>query len=174
MSIRVTTTQGRMVYVNIAEKDKPKDKKIDPKYRLTFITDGPDDELIEMLENAYEQAVNLGRATWGNYKYNGTFPYLDGDGTNENGRPFQDFFHGNYFFTARSSFQPSVCDKDLKEIDPKELYNGANCKISITLKPYISGKNQGVSIYLDYIQLLDGGEEITFGRSFEDIFGGNN
>ena len=132
------------------------------KYQAQFMIPKKDKECIKLLEHAIEEAKNYGKATkWGN-----TIPkklkvsVKDGD-EDADEYPEQE---GCMIVTAKSSYKPSVYDKDGTEaFDAEELYAGCYVQAIIEAYPYDADGSKGVAFALLGVKKLAEGER--FGGS---------
>ena len=90
----------------------------------------------------------------------------DGDATGR--KEYEDSFYIN----ATSKYKPQVVDKDLKILNPDELYNGCLGRVSINFYPYNhkDSGNCGISCELLNLQKLKDGEKIVNRASAVDDF----
>ena len=73
---------------------------------------------------------------------------------------------GMFRLKAKSKFPVTIKDKAGKSgVDPSAIANGSEVRAIIGFAPYSTGANQGVTVYLDGVQLLSGGGgELDFGE----------
>lgn len=74
---------------------------------------------------------------------------------------------GHFRMKAKSRFKVRVIDINNKDVDPSSISNGDEVRASIGLAHYKTGVNEGVTIYLNALQLLSSksaGQAIDFGE----------
>lgn len=115
------------------------------KYKVTLLLDKTDKE-----NQKFAKKINSAHKK---FQINGSTtpsPIRDGDdGDKED-------FKGNYFFTAKTKYQPKMVDTNRVELTEKNApMSGDLIRVAMRLAPYESGNNSGVSLQLTAVQLID-------------------
>ena len=150
----------RLSYCHLTEVDK------NGKYSVTCLLPKTNEEAIAALQQAIEEAKDLGQTK----KWQGKMPAKvhvgihDGDGNKENGEPYGEECKGCYVFTVSSKDKPQVVDMSKKLIaDDSEIYSGMYAKVYVNAAPYVYNGKSGVGLYLGPVQKTRDGE--PFGGS---------
>jgi hypothetical protein len=157
---RVVTGRVRFSYVNLHTPRIIGDSTI-PKYSLCVLINMEDDETIEKIEAAIENAIERGEALWKDFDgFKIVSPLRSGNLE----RPDQKEFIDHYFLNAATRFRPAVVDKNVQEIDPVEVYSGCYGRASLEFYPYNQNGNMGIGCGLRNVQKYEDGEHLA-GRS---------
>lgn len=176
---KVITNEVRASYAHVFTPQA--DDNGNEKYSVALLIDKNDTETIELIEKAYQNALEEGKAT----KFGGKIPpvLLKGsilrDGDDE--RPDDDAYAGKYWINVRSNSKPQVVKnvggRMVEITDEDEFYSGAFCKASINLFAYNHPSGgKGVSAGLNNIFKTKDGERLAgsadassdFDDEFED------
>ena len=170
-SAKLVTGLVRFSYLHAFKPEKMDDDD-EPKYSVQLLIDKSDKVTLKKLEKAVELAIQQGierKATWGGKRpAKIKLPLRDGDDE----RPDDEAYAGKFFISAKTKTKPGIVDKDLNEIlDETEVVSGDYGRASITAYPF-EGKQNGVAIALNHIQLVKKGEPLGASKSSaEDDFG---
>lgn len=172
-STNLVTGVGTINYVNVNKQSsyfggQGSNNGQDAKFSVAFIYGKDDTETIEGLNKAINNAIEKGYNTiWKNISHGNIIsPIKDGDITYPTKKEYQDSLH----FTATTKFQPTVITRQKSRIDPRELYPGCKCRLSISCYPYIYEDKIGVAVNLRNILKVADGERIVNVKSAEDDF----
>lgn len=160
---KVVTGLVRLSYAHIFE---PKSiNGSDPKYSVSLIIPKTDKQMLKTLEQAINNAKELGKAKWG-----GKIPAIlklpmrDGD----EDRPEDEAYADSYFINANNDKAPKVVgtEKDKTtgkaiELGSDEVYSGCYCRASIKFYPFNANGNRGVACSLLSIQKIEDGEPLA-------------
>ena len=96
---------------------------------------------------------------------------VDGDSPDSQGNPRREEYKGNWIVKAATRLkQPGVVDSKMQKIlDPGEIYSGVYANVNVTVKAYTLPK-QGVTLYLNHVQKVKDGEQISGGPKAADVF----
>ena len=138
------------------------------KYSACFLIPKEDTNLVEKIRQAIGRAQIAGADLWGGgIPEDLKLPLRDGDGE----RGHKEEFIGHFFLNAVSRDQPGVVDRRRKEIiDPREVYPGCYCNVSLTFYPFNEGTFNGVGCGLINIQKVADGEILTLRTTPEEDF----
>jgi hypothetical protein len=82
---------------------------------------------------------------------------------------------GAIFINLKSKKRPGVFDQNKNEIiDSSKIYSGCYMRAAVFASAYQSGKNYGVSLYLNAVQLVKDGEPLSGRARAEDAFSAIN
>jgi len=160
---KVVTGVVRLSYANLFE---PKSiNGSDPKYSVSLIIPKSDKQMVKVLEQAIENAKELGKSKWGGkIPSNLKLPLRDGD----EDRPEDEAYENSYFINANSERAPQVVgtEKDKATgkaipLGPDEVYSGCYARASINFYPFNVNGNKGVACSLISIQKIDDGEPLA-------------
>ena len=162
---KVITGSVKLNYVNVKEP-RVNGLSSEPKYSLTIIIHKESNTMDKIYEGIYNATKN-GLDIW-----NGKVPenliscLKDGDETQ------REEYKGHVYINVTSKYRPQIVDKDLKILNPDELYNGCLARVSINFYPYnhIQSGNCGISCELLNLQKLKDGERIINRASAVDDF----
>ena len=165
LNTKVVTGKVKLNYVNIKEP-KAINLSTEPKYSTTILIPKESNTMDKIYEAMYNATKN-GLDIW-----NGKVPeslitcLKDGDETQ------REEYKGYVYINATSKYRPQIVDKDLKILNPDELYNGCLARVSINFYPYnhIQSGNCGISCELLNLQKLKDGERIINRASAVDDF----
>jgi len=167
MSTQITTSaRTRFSYVHVFNR-KTKPNGEPGKYSVTLLIPKNDTETLSRIKAAIAEAKanylerNPGKKLPEQIK---TVVY-DGDGIRPNGEDFGPECAGHVVFTASSSRQPAIVDKNLNPImDPEEIYSGCYGKAIVNFYVYDTEGNRGVSAWLNGIMKCAEGEPLGGSR----------
>lgn len=161
----------RFSYVNVFSPRRNPDGT-PGKYGVCVIFPKNDQEAYRIFEDAYKNAVALGKTT----KWNGrvpakvSLPLHDGDEE----RPDDPAFKGCWYFNCSSTNKPGVRVREagmiVEALDADDLYSGCYGAVTINLFPYSSNGNVGVGVGLNNLIKTEDGEHLGGGRSAEQDF----
>lgn len=179
MGTAITTGIVRLSYAHIFEPAADLSGNI--KYQATLLVPKSDTKTIKAVEDAIEEAKQLGKDS----KFGGKIPpkltiaFVDGDGVRPtDGEPYGEECHDHYIITAKANENrpPLVVDKNLQRIlDQTAVYSGCYVRANINFYAYNSNGNKGVACGLNGIQFVRDGEplggvQITAAGAFGDGF----
>lgn len=160
---KVVTGLVRLSYAHIFE---PKSiNGSDPKYSVSLIIPKSDKQMVKVLEQAIDNAKELGKSKWGGkIPSNLKLPLRDGD----EDRPEDEAYENSYFINANSERAPQVVgtEKDKATgkaipLGPDEVYSGCYARASINFYPFNVNGNKGIACSLISIQKIDDGEPLA-------------
>ena len=165
LNTKVVTGSVKLNYVNIKEP-KAINLSTEPKYSTTILIPKESntmDKIYEAMYNATKNGLDI---------LNGKVPeslitcLKDGDETQ------REEYKGHVYINVTSKYRPQIVDKDLKILNPDELYNGCLARVSINFYPYNhkDSGNCGISCELLNLQKLKDGERIINRASAVDDF----
>lgn len=163
---KVVTGMVRLSYANLHEP-----KSIDgsePKYSVAIIIPKSDKATIKAINEAIEEAKELGKAKWnGKIPASLKTPLRDGDEE----RPDDEAYADSYFVNANSKRKPEIVDlRGSKGLGEDEVYSGCYARVSINMFGYNTAGNRGVGCGLGNVQKLDDGEPLGGATSAKDDF----
>lgn len=155
--MKVMLSNVRINYANIWE---PRSYEgADPKYSLSAIIPKDNGELVEKVRKAIDAAIEDGKARkWGGViPEDLMLPLHDGDEE----KPEDEAYVNSFFLNANSDEAPHIVDRHVKPInDPKEVYSGCYCNVTISFFPFKVRDNKGVAVSLGNIQVIRKGPRI--------------
>ncbi len=160
---KVVTGVVRLSYAHLFE---PKSiNGSDPKYSVSLIIPKSDKQMVKVLEQAIDNAKELGKSKWGGkIPSNLKLPLRDGD----EDRPEDEAYENSYFINANSERAPQVVgtkkDKATGKaipLGPDEVYSGCYARASINFYPFNVNGNKGIACSLISIQKIDDGEPLA-------------
>lgn len=160
---KVVTGVVRLSYAHLFE---PKSiNGSDPKYSVSLIIPKSDKQMVKVLEQAIDNAKELGKSKWGGkIPSNLKLPLRDGD----EDRPEDEAYENSYFINANSERAPQVVgtEKDKATgkaipLGPDEVYSGCYARASINFYPFNVNGNKGIACSLISIQKIDDGEPLA-------------
>lgn len=169
---KVITGKVRLSYANIFE---PKSiNGSEPKYSVSLIIPKSDTQMIEVIEEAIENAKERDKGKWnGKIPANLKLPLRDGDEE----RPEDEAYENSYFLNANSNRPPAVVSTEIDRSTGKairlgedDVYSGCYAKVSINFYGFNAAGNKGVACGLNNIQKVDDGERLSGGSSAEEDF----
>ena len=170
MGTAITTGVVRLSYAHIFEPAADLSGNI--KYQATLLVPKSDTKTIKAVEDAIEEAKQLGKDS----KFGGKIPPKLRP---TDGEPYGEECHDHYIITAKANENrpPLVVDKNLQRIlDQTAVYSGCYVRANINFYAYNSNGNKGVACGLNGIQFVRDGEplggvqvtaESAFGDGFE-------
>jgi hypothetical protein len=169
MSTRVITGKVRLSFPNLFTPRKP-NEKAEPKYSVMVLIPKSDTETMDRLRAAEAEAAEIGKAKLGKGKPSSIIK--DGDAEEADTETYPERA-GHWYFTTSASeqYRPGVVDRNVQPImDPSEVYSGVYAKVSVTAFAYNTQGNKGVSLGLNNVQILGGGENLGGGKRATDEF----
>ena len=150
----LVTGKVRLSYEHIWEPASINDS--DEKYSVSLIIPKSDTKTVKDIQNAVEQAKQDGKAKFGGrIPANLKLPLRDGDIE----RPDDE------------AYKPQIVDKNVQPIlDRNEVYSGCYARVSISLYPFNTNGNKGISCGLGNIQKIADGEPLGGRTRAEDDF----
>ena len=165
---RVITNEIRASYVHVAEPQSINGSK--EKYSMAVIIPKSDNETLTLINQAIDQAITDGITKFGGKrpkKESLKLPLRDGD-VERDDEAYQDAF----FINCNSFDAPQVIDADRHQIDPRSIYSGCYCRVSISFYAFSKNGNRGIAAGLGNIQFLRDGEPLGGGHiTAADDFG---
>lgn len=164
---KVITGKVRASFVHIFELQSINGSE--PKYSCSLIIPKTDTETLGKLNAAIEEAKQAGIVSkWGGkLPPNLKLPLRDGDVD----RPDDAAYAGCYFINATSTEKPGVVDrKRIPITDPLAVYSGCYVRASVTVFPFNTNGNRGVSCGLSNVQFWCDGEPLNGRVRAEDEF----
>lgn len=157
---------ARFSYVNVWEP-----KAInggDEKYSVSILIPKTDEEQIEIIKKAIEEAKQEGKSKWGGkVPPKLKTPLRDGDEE----RPDDAVYVGHYFINANSKDQPGIVDKKVQAIiNQSEFYSGCYGNASVSFYAYDAAGNRGIACGLNNLQKVRDGECLGGKTRAEDDF----
>lgn len=121
------------------------------KYSATILIDKADTKELEVIREAYNQAIENGitKVFGGKRPTNVREILKDGDATD------RDEFKGKFLLSVSSVNQPDCIDANLNPIDGKTIVGGDFIRVSCNFVAYNVGGSKGVSCYLQNVQLVE-------------------
>ena len=169
MATTFTTGKVRLSYPALfAPKAAPGSDRL--KYSASIIVPKSDKATLKKIQDAVEEAKNLGKTT----KWGGKIPaklktpLRDGDEE----RPDDPAYADSYFFNCSSDRKPGIVDRNLQAIlDPEEIYAGCYVRVNVNAYPFDSNGNRGIAMGLNHVQFWMDGDHLGAGAvSAEDAF----
>lgn len=162
---KVITGSVILNYVNVKE---PRANLLssEPKFSITILIP-KESETMDKVSEAIYNATKNGVDLWcGQVPENLITCLKDGDATGK------EEYKNHFYINATSKYRPQIVDKDLKLLNPDEIYNGCFGRVSINFYPYNhrESKNKGISCELLNIQKLQDGKLIINRASAVDDF----
>ena len=165
---RVITNEIRASYVHVAEPQSVNGGK--EKYSMSVIIPKSDKETLSLINQAIDQAITDGISKFGGKRPNKAalkLPLRDGD-VERDDEAYQDAF----FINCNSDDAPQVVDANRRQVDPKIIYSGCYCRVSISFYAFSKNGNRGIAAGLGNIQFVRDGEPLGGGHiSAADDFG---
>lgn len=162
---KVVTGVVRLSYAHIFE---PKSiNGSDPKYSVSLIIPKSDKQMVKVIEQAIDNAKDLGKAKWGGKTpANLKLPLRDGD----EDRPDDEAYENSFFVNASSNSTPQVVgtEKDKKtgkavSLGSDDVYSGCYARVSVNFYPFNVNGNKGIACGLNSIQKIEDGEPLAGG-----------
>lgn len=161
----------RFSYVNVFAPRRNPDGT-PGKYGVCVIFPKTDTEAYKMFEQAYKNAVQLGKTN----KWNGRIPSKVAlplhDGDEE--RPDDAAFQGCWYFNCSAVNKPGIRVREagmiVEALEDDDFYSGCYGAVSINLYPYNSNGNVGVGVGLNNAIKTEDGERLGGGRTAEADF----
>ena len=158
------------------------DKKQNPfggenTYESTIIISKNDTATLKLFEEAIVAAKNKAKEMYTGVKGIDAleFQLRDGDSETDNPKHYE-FLKNSYFFTAKNKKDIEVYkavkqdDKVIKVAAEKtDTYNGMNAAVICNPFVYNANRKLGITMYLNGIIQLPGGERLSTGNSIQDI-----
>ena len=166
MSTKVITGKVRASFVHVFEPQSVNGSE--PKYSCSFIIPKSDQETINAIKAAIEQAKQDGIAKFGGkVPPNPKMPLRDGDID----RPDDPNYADCFFVNANSKEKPGLVDRRRVPItDPLELYSGCYVRASINFYAFTTTGNRGIAAGLGNVQKWADGEPLNGRVRAEDEF----
>lgn len=171
IATKCLTGEVRLSYATLVE---PKQQIVNgvpqgkPKYSVTLLIPKSDKATLDDLNNAFAAAAQAGLNT----KFGGYMPKCeplihDGDGTRQDGRPFNAECKGMWVLTVSSYNKPQVVDiSNIKvQLAPQDIYSGMWARVTVNFYPYNSGNNKGVGCGLGNVLKIRDDEPLAGGAS---------
>lgn len=169
---KVIIANARLSYAHIFEPTAFEGQE--PKYSVSLIIDKDDKETIAIIEQAINNAVELGNEKYwsGKTPKNLKMPLRDGDEERDD-----EAYQNAYFLNASSKKAPQVVgtekDKATGKAIPlgeEDVYSGCYANVSVNFYPY-NNVSKGIAVGLNNIQKASDGEPLGGGASkAEDDF----
>lgn len=138
------------------------------KYSCCFLVPKDNKVLVDKIRQAISRAQIAGVTLWGGDIPEGLkMPLRDGDSE----RGDREEFINHFFFNGTSREKPGVVNgKRIEIFDPREVYAGCYCNVSLVFYPYKVGDSVGVGCELINMQKFSEGELITLRTTPEEDF----
>lgn len=169
---KVITGTCRLSYCNLLQPRAPLGGG-DPKYSVKLLIPKSDNDTMTKISVAIQTAADAGKET----KWNGVapanppHPVHDGDGTRQDGTPFEEECKGHWVVTASTVMKPQIVDANLTEIiDATQIYSGMYGRASIRFYPYNAAGRKGIACGLGNIQKIQDGEPLGGRTTAEQDF----
>lgn len=163
---KVVTGMVRLSYANVHEPRSIEGQE--PKYSASLIIPRSDTATIKAIQEAIEEAKELGKTKWGGKIPTGLkIPLRDGD----EDRPDDAAYADSYFVNANSARKPEIVDlQGNRDLGPNDVYSGCYARVSINFFAYSAAGNRGIGCGLGNIQKLDDGQPLGgFSRAEDDF-----
>ena len=153
----ITINDVRFSYCNLFEAKPPINNPTgEPKYSLTVLVPKTNTAAKAAIDQAINQAIELGVGT----KWNGvrppmpSLPIHDGDGVRpSDGQPYGEECKGCWVMNATSKRKPGIVNRRVQPIlDPAEIYSGMWAIVDLNFGAYEYNGNRGISCYLNNVQ----------------------
>lgn len=142
--------------------DQPRKSDFNPDAKPQYSTDIIFNSLEELSE--LESLINkLVSETFGKTPKNFKHPIKNGTGKENSKGELQQEYQNKVFITVKSTEKPEIVDACVEAISGSEIYGGCHIKTSVNVVPYDVRGNKGVSLYLNAVQKIKGGDK--FGSS---------
>lgn len=171
----ITINDVRFSYCNLFEAKPPINNQTgEPKYSLTVLVPKTNTAAKAAIDQAINQAIELGVST----KWNGvrppmpSLPIHDGDGVRpSDGQPYGEECKGCWIFTASSKQAPFVVDAQVQNIiDPRQVYSGMWGNVNVNFFAYNSAGKKGIGCGLNGVQKIRDGEPLGGRVTAQDAF----
>lgn len=97
---------------------------------------------------------------------------VDGDGVNQEGKPFPDYCRGHFVVRMSSGFAPEVYDRENRQIaNGQGIKRGDFVQVYLSVKGNDDRQKPGVYVNHQMVKLIGYGEAISSGPSAEQAFG---
>lgn len=159
-------------------EDNPNEKKV---FRCDLIVDSEDVwkqaykgkktqtiSLKKAIRNCKEDQWGEDQKKWPHFEYD---VIQDGNENTNDDDEIRDGYKDKSYIVPKSGeeFPPTLLLKNGKPATEEDLYAGCYVRAQILCRPYISGKNKGVSLRLVSIMKVDEGEKFGIGGDVFDI-----
>lgn len=156
---KITKVVTGVVKLNNLVVDEPRANSFDGTlhYGATILIEKGSNETIEKVAKAIANATENGINIWGGQVPKDLYLCLkDGDETDK------EAYKNHYYIESKSKLKPQIVDKNLNELDAKEIYNGVYARVSANFYPYFHKEsgNCGIACGLLNIQKISDGEVI--------------
>lgn len=170
---KVITGKVRLSYAHIFTP-KAVSEGANPKYSVSLIIPKEDTQMIEVIEQAIENAKERDKGKWnGKIPSNLKTPLRDGDID----RPDDEAYKNSYFVNANSDNAPQVVGLEKDPVSGKpiplgedEVYSGCFARVSVNFYGFNSNGNKGIACGLGNIQKVEDGPRLSGGSSAEEDF----
>ena len=166
---QITIGPGRFSYAWVFKPKKNDDGT--EKYSVSFLWPKTDKKTTAAVKKAIEAAIEADAN--GKRKLKGKtkgikLPMRDGDTDREGDGAYE----GMYFFTANSSTQPGIVDRDKQEIlDPRDFKSGDHGYVAVNFYAFGEKGNLGIAVGLNHIMKSKNGVALTgSGQTAESAF----
>lgn len=157
MSTKVVTGKIRLSFPELFEPKSFQGQE--PKYSTVILIPKSDTKTVESVKAGIAAAQEQGKEKFwsGKLPHNAKNPLRDGDTDKDLDQNPE--FAGHYFITASSKNAPRVVDGKLNELfDKSEVFGGQFARVSVNAFAYNHSAAKGVSLGLNNVQILGGGE----------------
>lgn len=163
---RVVTNKVRLSYAHVTEKASINNGP--ERYSCSIIIDGDDKETLDYINQAIDNAINVGIGKFDGKKPNKAaikLPLRDGaEKDDEN-------YEGKFFVNANSNQKPQIIGPDKMPItDPTEIYSGCYAKVSLSFYAFNHSGNKGIACGLGNIMKVEDGEPLGSFTSADEDF----
>lgn len=170
---KVIIANARLSYAHIFEPKAFEGQE--PKYSVSLIINKDDKETIAIIEQAINNALEVGKEKFwsGKAPKNLKMPLRDGDEEREDDENYQN----SYFLNASSKNAPQVVGTEMDKstgkaikLGEEDVYSGCYANVSVNFYPY-NNVSKGIAVGLNNIQKAADGERLGGGASkAEDDF----
>jgi hypothetical protein len=179
-AIKVTTPVGRFVMgdaFNGSDKDAQGRPKFDKagKPKTTWFVGLAIPKNDPAWNEIWGQIVAVGQRDFpaGQWQQpNFAWKVVDGDGTNQEGKPYPDYCKGHYIIRMSSGFAPRIFNAQNQQItDASQIKRGDYIRAFINVRGNDDLQKPGVYVSHEMVQVVGYGEAISTGPSPEQAFG---
>jgi hypothetical protein len=164
---KVTTGTGRLGFTkNLLTPDES------GSYSVMFLIPKTDVATVNALKKVIDAFKVDPKATakWGS-KFLASMKQPLRDGDTERDTDKSPEYKGHYFINANTYTKPGVVDAKMQEIiDPSAIYSGCNGRVSVVPAAFSKDGNLGIKLYLNNVQVLQGGDRLAGGSRASDDF----
>lgn len=166
----VITGEVRLSYVNLLSPRPAEEEGEKAKYGCTLLVPKSDKATIAKINKAIEAAKEVGKSKWGG-KIPKTMKITFRDGDEEKDLDDAPEYEGHMFMSVTSNNKPGIVDRQVNPLtDEDEVYSGMYARVSIKAAPFDYNGTKGITFYLNHVQKMRDGENLTGRTKAEDVF----